>query len=86
MTVYIPSPLRSYTGQRSKVEATGSTVEEVLSELDKQFPGIRFRMINEQGGIREHIQIFVNQEPAKNLAIPLKADDVIHIICALTGG
>ena len=48
MKVRIPTPLRSYTGQQAVVEAGGDTVSDVLDDLDRQFPGIRFRMVDEQ--------------------------------------
>lgn len=86
MTVRIPSPLRSYTGQKSQVEAGGASVREVLESLDKLHPGIRFRMIDEQDRIREHIKIFINAEQVKDLSAGVKAEDVVHIICALSGG
>lgn len=86
MTVYIPSPLRSYTGQKSEVEAEGSTVDDVLRALDQRFPGLRFRIITEQDTIREHIRIFVNEDQARDLSAALRPDDEIHIICALSGG
>jgi len=86
MTVSIPSPLRSYTGQRRDVEAEGATVGEVLSALDRRYPGLRFRIITEQDTIRQHIRIFINDTQAKNLAVPLRPGDQIHIICALSGG
>lgn len=86
VTVSIPSPLRSYTKQKSAVEATGATLAEVLSSLDHDYPGIRFRMITEQDTIRPHIKIFVNEEQAQHLVVPLQPDDRIHIICALSGG
>ena len=62
MKVYIPTPLRSYTGRIGEVEAEGSTLGQLLSELDRRYPGIRFRIIDEQEHVREHIQIFVNQQ------------------------
>jgi molybdopterin converting factor small subunit len=86
VTVYIPTPLRSYTGQKSEVEAEGSTVGDVLRALDQRFPGLRFRIITEQDTIREHIRIFVNEEQAWDLSAALRPDDEIHIICALSGG
>ena len=86
MTVYIPSPLRSYTGQRSEVEATGSSLKELLADLDRRHTGLRFRIITEQDTIREHIKIFINEEQVHHLKAPLKADDQVHIICALSGG
>lgn len=86
MKVYIPSPLRSYTGQKNEVNATGSTLKEVISDLDRRYPGFRFRIINEQERIREHIRIFVNQEQAQHLNISLQSNDQIQILCALSGG
>jgi molybdopterin converting factor small subunit len=86
MTVYIPGPLRSYTEQKSQVEAFGATLDELITELDCRYSGLRFRIVNEQDAIREHIKLFVNQELAPNLDVPLKSTDVVHIICALSGG
>lgn len=84
MTVNIPSPLRSYTGSAS-TEAQGFTVEEVVRDLDARFPGIRFRMIDEQGGIRPHVRFFVNGELAA-LSRRVGDGDQLDIICALSGG
>lgn len=86
MTVYIPSALRSYTGHRSVVEADGATLDEVLRELDRRYPGFRFRVISEQDTIREHINLFVNRAPVQRLDVALQAGDTIHIICAISGG
>jgi len=86
MTVFIPTPLRSYTGQKGQVDAPGATLGEVLSALDRRYPGLRFRIITEQDTIREHIRIFVNEEQAWDLSVALRPDDQIHIICALSGG
>lgn len=85
MRVLIPTPLRSYT-QRSEVDAEGATVSEVLADLDRQFPGIRFRLVDEQGHIRPHMRVFVNGEQARSLDQPTSADDEIHILQALSGG
>jgi len=86
VTVHIPSALRSYTGQKSDVEADGRTVGEVLSALDRRYPGLRFRIITEQDTIRAHIRIFVNDEQARDLSAALRPDDQISIVCALSGG
>lgn len=86
MKVYIPSPLRSYTKKANLVEGEGASLKEVLGNLDKNFPGIKFRMIDEQGGIREHIKFFINEDEAKNLELPVSSTDTVHIICALSGG
>ncbi len=86
MTVHIPAALRSYTKQKSAIEAEGQTLAEVLSALDRRYPGLRFRIITEQDTIRQHIRIFVNEEQARNLSVVLRPDNQIHIICALSGG
>jgi sulfur-carrier protein len=87
MIVYIPSPLRSYTNNENRVDLEANNLFDLAADLDKKFPGIRFRMIDEQDRIREHIKIFVNSEVAKSLKdCQLKATDVVHITCALSGG
>jgi sulfur-carrier protein len=86
VTVSIPTPLRTYTAYRSEVEVNGSTLAEALSTLDRQCPGLRFRIVTEQDTIRQHIKIFINDQQAGRLSAPLRAGDHIQIICALSGG
>ena len=86
MIVRIPSPLRSYTKQKSELDVHGKTIDELLVNIDRQYPGIRFRMIDEQGRIRQHIKIFINTDEIHSLTGTIKSADVIHIICALSGG
>ena len=86
MTIHIPSALRSYTNRQSEVEVAGSTLGEVLSALDAQYPGLRFRIVTEQDRIRPHIRIFVNDEQAQELLAPLGQEDRVYIVCALSGG
>jgi molybdopterin converting factor small subunit len=85
MKVMIPSSLRSYT-ERGVTEASGATLATLLVDLERQYPGIRFRMIDEQDRIRRHIRIFVNGEQARDLAQPLDAKDEVIIVQALSGG
>ncbi len=85
MQVHIPTPLRTYT-HASVVHAEGGTLAELLKDLDRQYPGMRFRIVNEQDRIREHIRFFVNQEIANSLAAPLQTGDDVHIIMAISGG
>jgi molybdopterin converting factor small subunit len=85
MKVLIPSPLLSYTAQR-EVEATGATLGAVLAELDRQFPGIRFRMIDEQDRMRRHVRFFVNGDQVFDLSQPLRPRDEVVIVQALSGG
>ncbi len=86
MKVILSSPLRSYSGGQSQVEAEGASVSELLADLERQFPGIRFRMISEQDQIREHIRIFVNAELTQSLDTPLQPSDTVHVITSISGG
>ncbi len=85
-TVRIASPLRSYTAGATSVSAEGATLDELLASLDGRFPGIRFRMVDEQDRIRPHMRLFVNSSEARALSEPVRAGDTVHIICALSGG
>ena len=73
MKVLIPSPLRSYTGS-SRVEAGGATLAAVLAELDSRYPGIRFRMIDEQDRVRPHMRFFIDGEQVRDLARAVDAN------------
>ncbi len=86
MKVNIPSPLLTYTNQTKEVDASGSTVADLLADLNRQFPGIRFRMIDEQDSIRPHMRIFVNGEQIWRLDASLEPSDDVHILQALSGG
>jgi molybdopterin converting factor small subunit len=86
MKVLIPSPLRSYTADQRWVEAAGATLGEVLADLDRRYPGIRFRMIDEQERMRRHVRFFVNGAQTFDLGLPLRASDELCIVQALSGG
>jgi molybdopterin converting factor small subunit len=84
--VRIPTPLRSYTNQEKWVESDGATVADLLAHLDAQFPGIRFRVVDEQGRLRQHMKIFVNQDAVRDLTTPVTDADEVTIMQALSGG
>ena len=86
MKVRIPTPLRSYTDQQPVVEAEGATVGEVLADLDRHHPGLRFRMVDEQSRLRPHMKVFVNADMVRELEAPVGADDEVTIMQALSGG
>ena len=86
MKVLLPTPLASYTAHRREVEASGATLAELLADLDRRYPGIRFRVIDEQDAIRPHIKIFVNRVQAASLDQPLARSDDVLIVAALSGG
>ncbi|MEY4879193.1 MAG: hypothetical protein RJB62_662 [Pseudomonadota bacterium] len=85
MKVLIPSPLRPYTQQR-EVDAKGATLGEILEDLDRAFPGIRFRMIDEQDHVRPHMRFFINGEQVFDMDRALRPSDEIQIVQALSGG
>ena len=86
MRVRIPDPLRSYTEQQAVVDADGDTVAELLADLDGRYPGIRFRMVDEQNRIRKHMKVFVNDESVRDLDTAITDRDEITIMQALSGG
>lgn len=85
MKVFIPSQLHSYTGKRL-VDADGGTLDELLRELDRRYPGLRFRIVNEQEHVRQYIRIFVNSEQVFDLTTALRPQDEVRIVGALSGG
>ena len=85
MQVLIPTSLRSYT-RVARVEAAGTTLGEVLADLERRFPGIRFRMVDEQGRLRPHMRVFVEGRALHDLAHPLQPGDDVNIVQALSGG
>ncbi len=86
MRVFIPSPLHSYTGGRPEVEAAGGSLAELLVDLDRRYPGLRFRIIDEQDQVRPHIRFFVGGTMAATITQPIAPGQDIQIICALSGG
>lgn len=85
-TVFLPSQLQSYTGGRSRLEAGGDTVSAVLDTLDDLYPGIRFRVIDEQGRIRKHMRLYLGQERLFDIARAVNDSDEVLIFGALSGG
>lgn len=85
MNVLIPTPLHNYTRQ-ARVEASGATLNALLADLERQFPGIRFRMIDEQDRMRPHIRFFVNGAQVFDLGQSLASADEVMIVQALSGG
>ncbi len=91
ITFHIPAPLRQFTGDAGRVEIKHSakTLEEALRALADRYPGISHRILNEQGQIREHINIFVGEESVRftgGLAAQVEDGCEIFIIPAVSGG
>jgi len=84
--VVIPSQLRGYTGGAKEVDATGATLADALADLDRQFPGFRFRVIDEQDRVRQHILIFVGGERCEDVRERIPEGAEVFIAGALSGG
>jgi len=84
--VHLSSHVRSYTAGRKQVEAEGGTLAEVMADLERRFPGIRFRVIDEQDRTRPHMNFFVGGELTRDLQHPVRRGDEVHILGALSGG
>jgi molybdopterin converting factor small subunit len=83
--VHVPTLLQSYT-KAAEVEGQGATLDAVLRDLDARYPGLRFRIIDEQERIRPHIRLFIDGRQAGNLAAALPAGAELMIVGALSGG
>ena len=86
MKVLIPTPLRSYTDGQGEVDADGASLADLLTDLDRRYPGIRFRMVDEQDAIRGHMRVFVNGDAVRAMDTSLRATDEVMIVQALSGG
>jgi molybdopterin converting factor small subunit len=84
--VRIPTPLRSYTGGLAEVNADGTTVGEVLRDLDRRHPGLAFRVVDEQGRLRQHMVVFLGQDRCRDLAASVVGVDELVLMQALSGG
>jgi molybdopterin converting factor small subunit len=85
MRVLIPSPLQSYT-RAAEVEAEGSTLGELLRDLERRHPGLRFRVVDEQDRLRPHVRFFVDFEQTFDLGQRLEPGQSVQIVQALSGG
>ena len=89
VTVRIPTPLRALAKGNADVQAKGDTIEDVIGDLERQFPGLRERLVDETGELRRFINIYVNQEDIRfldNKATRLKDGDELAIVPAIAGG
>lgn len=83
--VLIPGALRSYT-RASHVEAVGETLAGLFEDLDRRYPGLRFRVVDEQQRLRPNMRVFVNGIGVRELAHALQPDDFVAVVQALSGG
>jgi molybdopterin synthase sulfur carrier subunit len=87
--VRIPTPLRAMTKGAAEVQVTADTVADLINDMERQYPGMRDRLVEETGEIRRFINIYVNQEDIRFLQgekTPLKQGDEVSIVPAIAGG
>jgi sulfur-carrier protein len=85
MKVLVPGALRSYTGELH-VQAVGDTLAALFADLDRRYPGLRFRVVDEQQRLRPNMRVFVNGRHVRDLGHALQPDDFVAIVLALSGG
>jgi sulfur-carrier protein len=83
--VRVAALLHSYTGGLKVVEVEAGTVGEAIAAVDRRFPGLAFRIIDEQGRIREHMNVFLGEDKVKDLDAPAGGLE-IYIVGSLSGG
>jgi sulfur-carrier protein len=86
VNVRIPTPLRSYTDQQAVVDVDGADLDAVFAELDRRYPGLRFRVVDERGRLRQHMKVFVNEDAVRDLSTSVAPTDEVTIMQALSGG
>jgi molybdopterin synthase sulfur carrier subunit len=87
--VRIPTPLRRMTNGVSEVKAEGKDVAALIDDLERQFPGLRERLVDETGDIRKFVNVYVNEEDIRFLsgkATALKDGDDVSLVPAIAGG
>ena len=87
--VRIPTILRQHTGGQKAVNGAGSTVREIIDDLDKQHPGIKVRVVTETGDLHRFINVYLNDEDIRflgTLETPVNDGDIVSILPAVAGG
>ena len=89
VTVRIPGPLRRITNGENKVEVEGENLGGLISALEDQYPGMRERLLDEEGKLRYFVNLYLNNEDVRfleGLQTALKAGDEVSIVPAVAGG
>jgi molybdopterin converting factor small subunit len=89
VSVRIPTILRTYTGGESEVSAEGSTLADVLDDLDSSYAGIKARILDDAGELRRFVNVYVGNDDVRfldNLATPTPDGTQVSVIPAVAGG
>jgi sulfur-carrier protein len=87
--VRIPTILRTYTGGAKSVEGKGDSLSALLDDLDSNHPGLRARLVTEDGSLHRFVNVYVNDEDVRftgSLETPLSDGDGVTILPAVAGG
>jgi sulfur-carrier protein len=87
--VRIPTPLRRFTGGSEEVNVSAATIDALVNDLERQFPGIKDRICDEQGKVRRFVNLYVNGDDIRflsELETPVKDGDEVSIVPAIAGG
>jgi molybdopterin converting factor small subunit len=88
-TIVIPTPLRKFTNNKSRLSVDGNTVEQTIADLTLNFPDLKKHLVDDKGQIRSFVNIFVGDDDIRNLqqgATAVKPETIISIIPAIAGG
>lgn len=89
VNVRIPTPLRKLTKDKDTVQATGATIQDIIDNLEKQYPGLKERLCDERGELRRFVNVYLNDEDirfAQGKSTLVKDGDEISVIPAIAGG
>jgi molybdopterin synthase sulfur carrier subunit len=89
VTVRIPTPLRKLTKDQADVQVEGATIGAMFDNMEAQYPGIKERLMDENGELRRFVNVYVNEEDIRFLdgvKTPLKAGDSVAVVPAIAGG
>jgi MoaD family protein len=87
--VRVPTILRSYTDGQKAVQGSGDTIADLLTDLDSRYPGLRGRLITEEGALHRFVNVYINDEDVRFLGAldaKLSDGDTVTILPAVAGG
>lgn len=85
----LPTGLRQFAGGKDSFEVRAATLEDAIRELNAQYPGLAYRLLDDQGKMRRFVLVFVNEDPVAHLPpedVRLRAGDTVHIVPSVAGG
>lgn len=87
--VELPTGLRMFAGGTGSIELPAGTLADAIREMNARFPGLAYRLLDDQGRMRRYVLVFVNEDPVAHLApedVRLRGGDTVHIVPSVAGG